>query len=208
MKMFVAGEWVDGANRLEVRNPFDNSVVDTVPKATPEDVERALAGAVEGARIMRKLPGYDRAKILRKAAELMGQQTEKLGRLISTEEGKILAEGIFEVSRARETIELSAEEARRIGGEVLPLDGAPGGAGKLGFTLRVPCGIVAAITPFNFPLNLVCHKMFDRLRRGCWRCDRRGSARAKNQLYRQQGRRRTYLQGRWTEESHDGAWLQ
>jgi acyl-CoA reductase-like NAD-dependent aldehyde dehydrogenase len=89
----------------------------------------------------------------------MGYRGEQLGRLISTEEGKILAEGLFEVSRARETIELSAEEARRLSGEVLPLDGAPGGAGKLGFTLRVPCGVVAAITPFNFPLNLVCHKV-------------------------------------------------
>ena len=159
MKMFVAGEWIDKENRLEVRNPFDGTLIDTVPRADAEDVERALAGAAEGARIMRKLPGYDRAKILRKAADLMGQRTEKLGRLISTEEGKILAEGFFEVSRARETIELSAEESKRICGDVLPIDGAPGGAGKLGFTLRVPCGIVAAITPFNFPLNLVCHKI-------------------------------------------------
>src|SRR3990170_2185937 len=89
----------------------------------------------------------------------MGQRVDKLGRLISTEEGKILAEGLFEASRAAETIELSAEEAKRLGGETLPLDGAPGGAGKLGFTLRVPCGVVVAITPFNFPLNLVCHKV-------------------------------------------------
>src|SRR5204863_5439639 len=84
---------------------------------------------------------------------------KELGRLISQEEGKVLAEGFFEVSRARETLELSAEEAKRLSGEVLPLDGAPGGAGKLGFTLRVPCGVVVAITPFNFPLNLVCHKV-------------------------------------------------
>ena len=159
MKMFVAGQWVDGAARIEVRNPYDGKVIDTVPRAEAADVERALAGAVEGARIMRHLTGYERAQILRKAADLMGQHGEKLGRLISTEEGKILAEGVFEVSRARETIELSAEEAKRISGEVLPIDGAPGGGGKLGFTLRVPCGVVAAITPFNFPLNLVCHKI-------------------------------------------------
>ncbi len=159
MKMFLAGQWIDKAARFEVRNPFDNTVIDTVPRAEADDVQRALAGAVEGAKIMRQLPGYERAKILRKAADLMGQRAEKLGRLISTEEGKILAEGLFEVSRARETIELSAEEAKRLAGEVLPLDGAPGGAGKLGFTLRVPCGVVAAITPFNFPLNLVCHKI-------------------------------------------------
>lgn len=159
MKMLIAGKWVDKSDRIEVRNPFDDTLIDTVPRADVADVECALAGAVEGAKIMRAMSGYDRAKILRKAAELMGQRSDKLGRLISTEEGKILAEGVFEVSRARETIELSAEEARRLSGEVLPLDGAPGGAGKLGFTLRVPCGVVVAITPFNFPLNLVCHKI-------------------------------------------------
>jgi acyl-CoA reductase-like NAD-dependent aldehyde dehydrogenase len=159
MKMFVAGEWVDKAARLEVRNPYDGTLIDTVPRADADEVERALAGAVEGAKIMRALTGYDRSKILKKTADLLGQHAERLGRLISTEEGKILAEGFFEVSRARETIELSAEEAKRISGEVLPIDGAPGGAGKLGFTLRVPCGVVAAITPFNFPLNLVCHKI-------------------------------------------------
>ena len=159
MKMFVAGQWVDKPSRIEVRNPFDDTVIDTVPAAGPDDVDAALAGAVEGARIMRNMPGHERSKILRRAADLMGQKCERLGRLISTEEGKILAEGIFEASRARETMELSAEEAKRIAGEVLPLDGAPGGAGKLGFTLRVPCGVVAAITPFNFPLNLVCHKV-------------------------------------------------
>jgi acyl-CoA reductase-like NAD-dependent aldehyde dehydrogenase len=159
MKMFVAGQWVEKPSRIEVRNPFDDTVIDTVPAAGPDDVDAALAGAVEGARIMRNMPGHERYKILRRAADLMGQKTEKLGRLISTEEGKVLAEGIFEASRARETMELSAEEAKRLTGEVLPIDGAPGGAGKLGFTLRVPCGVVAAITPFNFPLNLVCHKV-------------------------------------------------
>jgi glyceraldehyde-3-phosphate dehydrogenase (NADP+) len=159
MKMFVWGKWVDKPERVEVRNPFDGSVVDTVPRADATDVEQAIAGAVEGARAMRAMPGYERAKILRAAADLIGQRAEKLARLISTEEGKVLAESRFEAARARETIELSAEEAKRITGEVLPIDGAPGGTGKLGFTLRVPCGVVAAITPFNFPLNLVCHKV-------------------------------------------------
>jgi acyl-CoA reductase-like NAD-dependent aldehyde dehydrogenase len=159
MKMFLAGGWIDKPQRLDVRNPYDDTVIDTVPKADAADVDRALAGAVAGAKTMRALPGYERYQILHRAAELIGQRSDKLGRLISTEEGKTLAEGVFEVSRARETMELSAEEAKRIGGEVLPLDGAPGGAGKLGFTLRVPCGVVAAIAPFNFPLNLVCHKV-------------------------------------------------
>lgn len=159
MKLFVRGIWIDRPEKIEVRHPFDNSLVDTVPIATPEDIEAALSGAVEGATRMRQLPGYDRFQILRRAADKMFAVQKELGRLISLEEGKTLAEGVFEAGRAAETIELSAEEAKRLGGEVLPLDGAPGGAGKLGFTLRVPCGVVVAITPFNFPLNLVCHKV-------------------------------------------------
>jgi acyl-CoA reductase-like NAD-dependent aldehyde dehydrogenase len=157
--MYLAGQWVEGAERLEVKNKFDGKTVDTVPKASAADVERAIASTVEGAAHMRKTTGFERAQILRAAATLIAKHAERLARLISTEEGKVLAEARAEVSRARETIDLSADEAKRLSGEVLPLDGAPGGAGKLGFTLRVPCGVVAAITPFNFPLNLVCHKV-------------------------------------------------
>src|SRR5581483_3035929 len=142
MKMFVAGQWLDKPERIEVHNPFDGSVVDTVPKADAADIDRALAAAVDGARVMAALPGYERYRILHKASELMTQRQDRLGRLISTEEGKILAEGVFEASRAQQTIELSAEEAKRLSGELLPLDGAPGGANTLGFTLRVPCGVV------------------------------------------------------------------
>jgi acyl-CoA reductase-like NAD-dependent aldehyde dehydrogenase len=159
MKMFVAGEWTSGEQQFEVRNPFDGSVIDTVPAAGASDVERALAGAVRGAATMRQMPAFDRGAILRRAGELMSARQPELGRLISQEEGKTIAEGQFEVGRAVETIMLSAEEARRMIGEVLPLDAAPGGGDRLGFTVRVPCGIVVAITPFNFPLNLVCHKV-------------------------------------------------
>jgi glyceraldehyde-3-phosphate dehydrogenase (NADP+) len=159
MKMFVAGEWIDATRKIDVKNPFDGSVVDTVPKAGPADVERALAGAVRGAAEIRATTGYQRYEILHRASRLMRERVDALGRLISQEEGKTLAEGRMEAQRAAETMELSAEEAKRITGEVLPLDGASGGAGKLGFTLRVPCGVVVAITPFNFPLNLVCHKV-------------------------------------------------
>ena len=159
MKMFIRGQWVEGAEQIEVTSPFDGSVVDTVPKATPENVQQAIAGAVEGAKIMRKMPGYERFLILRRAAQIMAERQEELGQTITREEGKVLAEGRLEANRSIQTIELSAEEAKRLSGEVLPLDGAPGTAGKFGFTLRVPCGVVVAITPFNFPLNLVCHKV-------------------------------------------------
>lgn len=159
MKMYVAGQWIDTAGKIEVRNPYDNSVLDTVPRADKGDVERALQSAERGARAMAKLSGYDRWKILRKAAELMAARQEDLAQTISKEEGKIIAEGRLEANRAVETIMGSAEEAKRLHGETVPLDGAPGGAGKFGVTLRVPCGVVVAISPFNFPLNLVCHKV-------------------------------------------------
>jgi acyl-CoA reductase-like NAD-dependent aldehyde dehydrogenase len=159
MKMLLQGAWVDRPKKIEVRNPYDNSVIDAVPKGDKDDVERALSFAEKGAKAMAKLSGYERWRILRKAADLMAARNEELGRLISTEEGKIIAEGRFEANRAVETMMGSAEEAKRLHGETIPLDGDPGGAKKLGFTLRVPCGVVVAISPFNFPLNLVCHKV-------------------------------------------------
>ena len=159
MKMYVAGQWIDKPQTINVMNPYDNSLIDTVPRADRSDVERALGSAVRGAQVMAKLPGYERWKILKKAAEIIQTRNEELGRLISSEEGKVLAEGRLEASRAFETIMGSAEEAKRLHGETVPLDGAPGGAGKVGLTIRVPCGVVAAISPFNFPLNLVCHKV-------------------------------------------------
>ena len=159
MKIFLAGNWVDKAKKFEVTNPFDNSVLDTVPRADAGDLETALAFAERGAKVMAKLSSYDRWKILRKAADLMAARNEELGQMISKEEGKIIAEGRGEASRAVETMMGSAEEAKRIHGETVPLDADPMGSKKLGFTLRVPCGVVAAIAPFNFPLNLVCHKV-------------------------------------------------
>jgi glyceraldehyde-3-phosphate dehydrogenase (NADP+) len=108
---------------------------------------------------MGRLLAYERSKILRRAADLIAAHVEGVGRLISTEEGKIAAEGRGEAGRAVETMMTSAEEAKRIHGETIPLDGDPSGGKKLGFTLRVPCGVVAAVSPFNFPLNLVCHKV-------------------------------------------------
>jgi acyl-CoA reductase-like NAD-dependent aldehyde dehydrogenase len=159
MKIFVAGNWVDKPKKIEVKNPFDNSVIDSVPKADTGDLEKALDFAERGAKAMAKLSSYDRWKVLRRAADLMAARNEELGQIISKEEGKIIAEGRGEANRAVETMMGSAEEAKRLHGETVPLDADPMGSKKLGFTLRVPCGVVAAIAPFNFPLNLVCHKV-------------------------------------------------
>ncbi len=159
MKIFLAGNWVEKPKKIEVTNPFDNSVIDTVPRADAQDLEKALAYAERGAKVMAKLSSYERWKILRKAADMMAARNEELGQLISKEEGKIIAEGRGEANRAVETIMGSAEEAKRLYGETVPLDADPTGAKKFGFTLRIPCGVVAAIAPFNFPLNLVAHKV-------------------------------------------------
>ena len=159
MKMFLKGEWAERDTRIDVVNPFNGEAFDTVPAATVEDVAASVDGLVEGAKVMAAMSALQRCEILRKAAKLLCEKEDEIGRIISTEEGKILAEGKLEVTRAAETIDVSADEARRLTGEVLPLDAAPGGVDKFGFTLRVPVGIVAAITPFNFPLNLVAHKV-------------------------------------------------
>ncbi len=159
MRMYLAGNWLEGDRKTEVLNPFDNSVIDVVPRGTADHVRKALDFAVEGAKAMRKLSSYDRFRMLRRAAELVQEHSEDLAETITREEGKIIGESRFEVSRAVQTLTLSAEEARRLSGEMVPLDGAPGSGNRLGFTLRIPCGVVVAISPFNFPLNLVAHKV-------------------------------------------------
>lgn len=159
MDFYIDGKWSSGSSSSEVINPFDMSVVDTVPAANDSDVEVAIAGAVEGSGQIRNLSGYQRAQILSRAAQLMSDRVDSFATTISREEGKTIRESRSEALRAIETLQVSAEEAKRLAGEVLPLSGSQGTEGKLGITLRVPCGVVAAITPFNFPLNLVCHKV-------------------------------------------------
>ena len=159
MKMHVGTGWIDKPEVIKVFNPYDGSVVDTVPKSDLKDVDTAVATAVGGARIMAQLTGYERYRLLHRAAELLEERAEEFARTITLEEGKILAEARFEAGRTAEILNLSAEEAKRLYGETIPLDGGPGVRGKFGFTVRVPCGVVLAISPFNFPLHLVCHKV-------------------------------------------------
>ena len=159
MKMYVGGEWIDKRETVPVINPYDGTVIDTIPKADADDVERALATAVRGAQVMRRLTGFERFQMLRRASDKLLERSEEFARTITLEEGKIIGEARIEVTRAAEIIALSAEEAKRLYGEVIPLDAAPGVRTQMGFTLRVPCGVVVGISPFNFPLHLVCHKV-------------------------------------------------
>jgi glyceraldehyde-3-phosphate dehydrogenase (NADP+) len=158
--MFVAGEWTAGSAQEEIRSPFSGEVVDTSAVATVDDARRALDTALAGARIQRETTAYDRQAVLLKAAALADERVELLAGTISAESGKTLAEATGEAARAGEILRLSAFEGTQLYGDSLPLDAHKGaGRSKLGFTLRQPCGVVVAITPFNFPLLLVLHKI-------------------------------------------------
>jgi glyceraldehyde-3-phosphate dehydrogenase (NADP+) len=159
MKMLVAGEWVSSPQMSAVVSPYSGETIDEAPSATPAQIEAALAAAVRGAAQMAKLTGNQRSQILNRAADLVAANVEDLARTITLEEGKPLSESRGEVGRAPELLRLCAFEGTQVRGETLPLDAAPGVSGKLGMTLRVPCGIVLAITPFNYPMLLVVHKV-------------------------------------------------
>lgn len=159
MKMHINGKWIDKDEKIEVKNPFNGEIIDTVPAGTPEDVKKAIDAAVEGYEINRKLPVHKRVDILLKAAELMRGRHEELSRTIATEGSKTIREARGEVTRAINTITLSGEEAKRILGETIPFDSMPGAENRVGYYYRFPIGVIAAITPFNDPLNLVAHKL-------------------------------------------------
>src|SRR6266852_6255926 len=166
MEMYVAGQWRSTALEDTVTNPYSGELVDTVPRAGPEDVEDALEAAVAGAAVMRRLTPYERRQIMDRAADLVEGAVEELARTISSEEGKPLAEARGEAARIPDLIRLSASEAARLHGETIPVDAALGGGDKLGFTMRQPCGVVVAVTPFNYPLLLVAHKVAPALASG------------------------------------------
>ena len=159
MKMYIGGRWVDKSTKVRIINPYDGTEIDAVPRADTGDVDTAVTSAVEGAKAMADLSAYERYTILHKAADLLTERQEDFATTITMEEGKTLTEARTEVQRAIQTITLSAEESKRLHGETVPLDASPGLKEQFGFTIRVPCGVVAAIPPFNFPLNLVCHKV-------------------------------------------------
>jgi acyl-CoA reductase-like NAD-dependent aldehyde dehydrogenase len=161
MKVYVAGEWVDdgSGHTLEVRSPFTGGSIGAVPKATEADLQRALDAATEGARHMAALPAHERSSILMRAADLIEADVDRLAEIITAEQGKYTVEARAEASRIAGIVRLCAEEARRLYGETLPMDAAPVGVGRLGYTRPEPAGVVVAITPFNYPAILVIHKI-------------------------------------------------
>lgn len=167
--LFIDGSWhADGEGRTprEIRSPYDDTLLATVPDATVDDVDAAVAAAVEAMR-HRPLTPFERYRILARTSELIAERAEDFARLIVAEAGKPLRDARGEVARAVQAILLCAEEAKRLGGEVLPFDATPGSEHRIGFTLPAPVGPVCAITPFNAPLNQMNHKLPTALAAGC-----------------------------------------
>ena len=164
-KVFVAGEWVETGDWLEVRSPYSSDVVGRVAKTGADETRRAIDAAEEAMR--EPLPAHKRAEILVRVAAALGRRHDEAARLISDEAGKPMKAARVEAKRAMSTYTFAAVEARKLAGEMVPMDAAQAGEGKLAFTLRQPIGVVGAISPFNFPLNLVAHKLAPALAAGC-----------------------------------------
>ena len=145
--------------QLSVTDKWSGETIATLPVATQEDVAAATAAAREGFAEYSRWPAHERAALLRRTAVLIESRREELAGLICREAGKAWKYSVGEVARAAETFQFAAEESKRIHGETIPMDASPSGTGRMAFTIRTPVGVVAAITPFNFPLNLVAHKL-------------------------------------------------
>src|SRR5437764_4091955 len=164
-KLFVGGEWVETGDWVEVRSPYSGDVVGRVAKAGADETRRAIDAAERA--MAEPLPAHKRAEILVRVAGYLGRRHDEVARTISDEAGKPMKAARVEAKRAMSTYTVAAVEARKLAGEVVPMDASQAGEGKLGFTLRVPIGVVGAISPFNFPLNLVAHKLAPALAAGC-----------------------------------------
>ncbi len=164
-KLLIAGEWVETGEWQEVRSPYSSEVVGRVAKAGADETRRAVDAAA--AAMENPLPAHKRAEILVRVAGALGRRHDEVARLISDEAGKPMKAARVEAQRAMSTYTFSAVEARKLAGDMVPMDASQAGEGKLAFTLRRPLGVVGAISPFNFPLNLVAHKIAPSLAAGC-----------------------------------------
>ena len=164
-RLLIAGEWVETGAWTEVRSPYSGELVGRVAQAGAAEARRAIDAAEQA--MQEPLPAHKRAEILVRVAGYLGRRHEEVAQTISAEAGKPLKAAKVEASRAMSTFTFAAVEARKLAGEMVPMDAAQAGVGKLAFTLRRPIGIVGAISPFNFPLNLVAHKLAPALAAGC-----------------------------------------
>jgi acyl-CoA reductase-like NAD-dependent aldehyde dehydrogenase len=164
-KLPIGGEWVETGDWIDVRSPYSGEVVGRVTKAGADEARRAIDAAQRA--MEEPLPAHRRAEILVKVAGFLGRRHDEVARTISDEAGKPMKAARVEAQRAMSTYTFAAVEARKLAGEMVPMDASQAGEGKLAFTLRRPIGVVGAISPFNFPLNLVAHKLAPALAAGC-----------------------------------------
>jgi acyl-CoA reductase-like NAD-dependent aldehyde dehydrogenase len=164
-KLLIDGEWVETGDWVEVASPYDGSPVARVAKAGSAETRRAVDAAERA--MESPLPAHKRAEILVRVAGALGRRADEAARQIAAEAGKPLKAAKVEVARAMSTYTMAAAEARKLAGEMVPMDASQAGEGKLAFTVRHPIGVVGAISPFNFPLNLVAHKIAPALAAGC-----------------------------------------
>ena len=164
-RLFVGGEWIETGDWLEVRSPYSGEVVGRVAKAGADEVRRAIDSAE--AAMHEPLPAHKRAEILVRVAGYLGRRHDEVAQTICAEAGKPMKAARVEAARAMSTYTFAAVEARKLAGDVVPMDASQAGDGKLAFTVRRPIGVVGAISPFNFPLNLVAHKIAPALAAGC-----------------------------------------
>jgi len=161
----IGAEEVTTSESMEVRSPYDDHLIASVPRCTPDHVDQAVAAAKDA--MAEPMPAHRRADILDRAAQVLAEHQEELARTIAEEAAKPLSTARTEAQRAVLTFRSAAVEARSLTGELVPMDATAPGEGKLAFTLRIPRGVVGAISPFNFPLNLVAHKLAPAIAAGC-----------------------------------------
>ena len=164
-KLLIGGEWAETGDWIDVASPFSHETVGRVAKGGAEETRRAIDAAEQA--LAEPLPAHKRAEILVRVAGYLGKRHDEVARTISDEAGKPMKTARVEARRAMSTYTFAAVEARKLAGEMVPMDASQAGEGKLAFTLRRPIGIVGAISPFNFPLNLVAHKLAPALAAGC-----------------------------------------
>ncbi|PIC57706.1 aldehyde dehydrogenase [Sporosarcina sp. P12(2017)] len=158
-KLLINGEWVGSQEYSELVSPFSEEVIAEIAVATLEQTDEAIDAAMNARKSMASMPAYQRAEILENLVDLLQERAEEAAEIIAMEAAKPIVTARAEVLRTVETYKFAAEEAKRIHGETLPLDAARGGVNRLAYTVREPIGVIGAITPFNFPMNLVAHKV-------------------------------------------------
>ncbi|MDW8186335.1 MAG: aldehyde dehydrogenase family protein [Anaerolineae bacterium] len=164
--VLVAGRWIRTGDAVEVRSPYDESLVAVAHRARPDELETTVAAATRAFEATRRMPSWKRAEILERISAGIAARREEFARTIALEAGKPIRTARVEVDRAVFTFKVAAEEAKRIYGEIVPLDWVPGTEERIGYVRRVPLGPILGITPFNFPLNLVVHKVAPALAAG------------------------------------------